>query len=140
MTNRSDILKRLHELKEYKTVKHVHELNEINKIHSYNFATLRNHLEKLPDLQSSMPGNFFNTSIHSKIERNDYGQRLSQYLNNYLSSAFSVVDYSRKHYEKYYTGEKILEYLVNQLARNCIPCSIHFNFQAITNIKPHNKT
>jgi hypothetical protein len=110
MKNRQEILARLCSLTEYQTVRQISELDSINKVHSLNFNQLKQHLENLPNLKASTQGNLFNVSIYAKIEKVKYEFELLQLLNNYLSSAFSVVDYTRKHFEKHYNNSLLPEY------------------------------
>lgn len=108
--NRKGILNRLYNLTEYQTVGQIYELTSINKIHSLNFEKLKEHLVRLPNLKSSTSGNRIDISIYAKIEKVKYDFELLQHLNNYLSAAFSVVDYSRKHFEKYYDNQILSDY------------------------------
>ncbi len=110
MKNRQEILARLYSLTEYQTVRPIGELDSINKIHALNFTQLKQHLEHLPNLKASTPGNLFNVSIYAKIEKVKYEFELLQHLNNYLSSAFSVVDYTREHFKKHYNDSLLPEY------------------------------
>jgi hypothetical protein len=110
MNERERIIFNLRDLPEYEIVNHIGELEAMKKILSLNFASLKAHINRLPELEDSTPAGVFNLSIYAKIEKQQYNQQSLQHLNNYLSSAFSLIDYTRKHFEKYYGIDKIPNY------------------------------
>jgi len=89
-------------LKVIEEIEHIKKLDVINSIHTSNYDILDNHLSKFLDLKSVLPGNLISVAYDAEIEKWEYMTLLQNHLFNYLSSAKSLIDLTRKHHKNYY--------------------------------------
>lgn len=127
----------LEELKIIEEIEHIEELSVINKIHTRNFEILDKHLAKFPDLKSSLPGDLISIAYDAKIEKWEYMDFLQNYVFNYLSSAKSLIDLTRKHYKNYYEQNLSIKEYQKKVKENFIESGLHSFIQQFRNYVIH---
>lgn len=116
---------------------HIEELATINKIHSSNYEILSAHLLEFPNLKRSLPGDLISISNDAKVEAWNYMNSLQMFVFNYLSSAKSLIDLTRKHYSNHYKDRGGIDYYDEKIEENFVGSNLHGFIQQFRNYVIH---